>query len=103
MRVVTCCCVSPALGAVDQRLLLRPRPALHLPLGGDGVGDALEPLRVDETHGTPLHGIAAVRAGIVLGHAALQAMAGSAGIVAAVGALQDVEEVAVAHACAPFS
>jgi hypothetical protein len=34
--------------ATDQRLLLRPAPPLQLPLGGNGVGDAVEVLMIYE-------------------------------------------------------
>src|SRR5262245_51565299 len=50
----------------NQRFLFCTRPALHLPLGCDGVGDPLKPLGEYQGYRATLRRIAAVRFGVVL-------------------------------------
>jgi hypothetical protein len=50
----------------NQRFLFCTRPALDLPLGCDGIGNPLKPLREYQGYWAALRRIAAVRSGVVL-------------------------------------
>ncbi len=70
--------------AVYERLLLRPAPALELTFGGDGIGNAVEILRISQFDGTPRLCKAAIDAGVVFTHPLIQAAARGADMVPAV-------------------
>ena len=50
----------------NQRFLFCARPALHLLLGGDGVGNPIKPLGEYQGYRATLRRITAVRSGVVL-------------------------------------
>ncbi len=58
--------------AGDQSFLLGAAPAFELTFRGDGVGDLLESMGVDQGNGPPPRGIATEAAGIVLGNTIVQ-------------------------------
>ena len=81
----------------NECFLFCTRPALHLPLGGDGVDNPVEPLREYQRHRATLRRIAAVRSSIVFRDPLLQARPRGPGVIAVVGASQDVEVGSIIH------
>ena len=77
--------------AMDEGLLLGAAPALHLPLGGDGVGDVRKFLMKDKNDGSAPCRIAAEATRIVLRDAGLKVRSRRADIVRVVRAAQNVE------------
>src|SRR5437763_10038990 len=83
--------------ANERFLFFCTRPALHLPLGGNGVGNPVKPLREYQRHRATLRRIAAVRSSIVFRNPLLQARPCGPGVIAVVGAAQDIEVGAITH------
>jgi len=81
----------------DQCLLLGARPPLDLSLIGDGIGDPLKPLRIDQANGPSRFGVSLVEAGIVLSNSDIKCGARGAGVKAAVRAAHDVNKRPVRH------
>src|SRR3954451_8391270 len=81
--------------AAHQRFLLRPRPSLALSFGLDRVRDRIEMLRECQRDGPALGRVATEYPRVVLGHTRLKLLTRGADIIAAVGALKNVEKRAV--------
>ena len=77
--------------AADQRFLQCTAPSLDLPLAGDRVRDPIEDLCEDERRWPSSGGVAVDRVVVVLPGTGLRVLFGEAGVVAAVGAAQDVD------------
>ncbi len=75
----------------DQRLLLCPRPALDLPLGGDRVDDALEVVGIDQQDRPARCSVTVEMTRLVLGHTDLEIRPRGADVVRAVGTQKNVE------------
>src|SRR5215207_2350954 len=79
--------------APDQSFFLGPAPALDAPLGGDGIGNPFEVLVENEPHGPAGARVAAERPGLMLVDALVKLIPTSrADVVAAIRALQDIDE-----------
>src|SRR5262245_39902734 len=94
--------------ASDQSFFLCARPALHLPFDCNRVNNPIKPLGEYKRHRPTLGCVAAESSCVVLGDPPLQARPRRAGVIAAIGATQDVEVGALDHGPAsqsstPFS
>ncbi len=72
-------------------LLLRPRPTLDPPLRRNLIDDPLVVFGKDQLHGPSREGVAGRQALRVLAHTLFHGAAGDAGVVAAVGAKEDID------------
>ncbi len=78
--------------APDQRFFLLASPAFDLTLRGDGVFDPFEFLAEHQIDRPPMGSVAAECTGLMLGQSLIEAAAGRADVIGAVGAAQHIEK-----------